>query len=157
MASNKNKTIKGNRQVSFCFSSTHIEKGSCKNPLPPMLQPHEEGKALFIKTRDTACGSVAVFTYDLKDGSTQRGRVAVMFSVPYNFGWYKNLYAVGIFDVGKACDKYLYKTMYYEEGHMFKRGPAKGNSLTQEGHYVTITASMSDAYQPILKVDICEK
>ncbi|CAI5682867.1 unnamed protein product [Oreochromis niloticus] len=147
------------KKFTLCNPLTHIEKGSCKNPLPPMLRPHEEGKALFIKTRDTACGSVAVFTYDLKNVSTKKlmGRVAVMFSVPYNFGLYKNLFAVGIFDVGKACDKHLYKTMYYEEGDMFKREQAnKNNNLTQEGHYFTISANMSDAYQPILKVYICE-
>ncbi|XP_067332503.1 DELTA-sagatoxin-Srs1a-like isoform X1 [Channa argus] len=142
-----------------CLSgfSVHAVSGSCDKPLPPTLSPTESGSALFIKTPHTACGSVGVFTYDLhnKATATYDGRVAVMFSVPYDFNLYSNWYAVGVFGVEKHCDKHLYEAMYYNAERGFVRGKAKGPSLTHRGAVVTIRATMSDSYQPVLKVQVC--
>uniref|UniRef100_A0A668S351 Uncharacterized protein n=1 Tax=Oreochromis aureus TaxID=47969 RepID=A0A668S351_OREAU len=140
--------------MSFCFSSMHIVSGSCSSPLPPTLSPYENGNALFTKKPHTACGSVTVFTYDLQHVSTLQfnGRVAVMFSVPYDFNFYSNWYAVGVFDMDKACDQHLYDEMYNKSEQKFVRGKAKGPSLTYRGAYITVRATMSDTYQPILKV-----
>ncbi|XP_040917647.1 DELTA-sagatoxin-Srs1a-like [Toxotes jaculatrix] len=135
----------------------HTVSGSCEKPLPPTLGPSESGSALFIKTPHTACGSVGVFTYDLLSESTRqyRGRVAVMFSVPYDFNLYSNWYAVGVFGLDMHCDKHLYEMMYYNAERGFVRGKAKGPSLTHKGNDVTIRATMSDSYQPVIKVQVC--
>ncbi|XP_036004576.1 DELTA-sagatoxin-Srs1a-like [Fundulus heteroclitus] len=136
----------------------HLHSGNCDIPLPPDLSPTESGTALFKKTRDTACGSVGVFTYNIVHKSTKQdhGRLAVMFSVPYNFNFYSNLYAVGKFSKNKQCDKDLYHEMYYDSNDNLVRGHAKGPSLIHKGSHVTIRASMSDSYQPVLKVDVCD-
>ncbi|XP_024658055.2 DELTA-sagatoxin-Srs1a [Maylandia zebra] len=148
-----------NKTTTFtlCNPRMHIVSGSCSSPLPPTLSPYENGNALFIKKPHTACGSVTVFTYDLQHVSTLQfnGRVAVMFSVPYDFNFYSNWYAVGVFDMDKACDQHLYDEMYNKSEQKFVRGKAKGPSLAYRGAYITVRATMSDTYQPILKVAIC--
>uniref|UniRef100_A0A3Q0T3Y0 DELTA-sagatoxin-Srs1a n=1 Tax=Amphilophus citrinellus TaxID=61819 RepID=A0A3Q0T3Y0_AMPCI len=141
---------------STMFTLMHIVSGSCSSPLPPTLSPYENGNALFIKKPHTACGAVAVFTYELQHVSTLQfsGRVAVMFSVPYDFNFYSNWYAVGVFDMDKACDQHLFDEMYNKSEQRFVRGKAKGPSLAYRGSYVSIRATMSDSYQPVLKVAI---
>ncbi|KAM4536204.1 DELTA-sagatoxin-Srs1a-like isoform 1-T2 [Fundulus diaphanus] len=149
-----------NKTSGFILRDPRVQliKGNCATPLTPDLSPNESGTALFKKTRDTACGSVGVFTYTIVNKSTNQdnSRLAVMFSVPYNFNFYSNLYAVGEFSEYKQCDKNLYHEMYYDSNDNLVRGHAKGPSLTHKGSHVTIRASMSDSYQPVLKVDICD-
>ncbi|XP_017260010.1 DELTA-thalatoxin-Avl1a-like [Kryptolebias marmoratus] len=136
----------------------HLFSGNCEAPLPPTLRPSETGTALFIKKPHTACGSVAVFTYNILQNSNNqiRGKLAVMFSVPYDFNIYANWYAVGVFDMHKLCDEDLYKEMYYGSQRGFVRGKAKGPSLTHRAGHATIRATMSDSYQPVLKVEVCD-
>uniref|UniRef100_A0A672FKF7 DELTA-sagatoxin-Srs1a n=1 Tax=Salarias fasciatus TaxID=181472 RepID=A0A672FKF7_SALFA len=136
----------------------YIYSGSCASPLPPMIPSNASGSALFIKTPHTACGSVGVITYDLlHDDSNQTiEKISIMFSNPYDFNVYSNWYAVGIFDESKQCDYDLYNEMYYEASESFVRGQADGNVLVYKGKRVTIQATMSDAYQPVMKVTVNE-
>uniref|UniRef100_A0A146TB79 DELTA-sagatoxin-Srs1a n=1 Tax=Fundulus heteroclitus TaxID=8078 RepID=A0A146TB79_FUNHE len=149
-----------NKTSSFtlCEPLVHLISGNCESPLPPTLRPTETGTALFVKTPDTACGSVAVFTYNILQESNRYifRRMAVMFSVPYDFNIYSNWYAVGVFNKDKLCDEDLYKEMYYGEEHSFVRGKASGPSLTYKAGFDTIRVSMSDSYQPVLKVDLSD-
>ncbi|XP_012711616.3 DELTA-stichotoxin-She4b [Fundulus heteroclitus] len=149
-----------NKTSSFtlCEPLVHLISGHCESPLPPTLRPTETGTALFVKTPDTACGSVAVFTYNILEESNRYifRRMAVMFSVPYDFNIYSNWYAVGVFNKDKLCDEDLYKEMYYGEEHSFVRGKASGPSLTYKAGFDTIRVSMSDSYQPVLKVDLSD-
>ncbi|XP_026202360.1 bryoporin-like [Anabas testudineus] len=141
----------------LCNPHVHTISGRCDKPLPPSLSPSESGSALFIKTPHTACGSVGVFTYDLHNESADKseGRIAVMFSVPYDFNFYSNWYAVGVFGLDKQCGKHLFEEMYNYTERGFVRGKAKGPSLTHKGGVVTVRATMSDSYQPVLKVQVC--
>ncbi|KAM6904764.1 DELTA-thalatoxin-Avl1a-like [Xenentodon cancila] len=135
----------------------HLVSGSSESPLPPTLKSSEAGSARFVKSFG-ARGSVGVFTYNLIQESTKqyRGKIAVMFSVPYDFNLYSNWYAIGMFGREKLCDKDLFDEMYKGGEKGFVRGKAKGPSLTYRGDHVTIRASMSDSYKPVLKVDICD-
>ncbi|XP_044187674.1 DELTA-actitoxin-Aas1a-like [Thunnus albacares] len=150
--------IKNDGKFSLCNPRTHIERGSCVIPLPPFIASSKCGAAQFSKTAHTACGSVGVFTYDVleKDKDQPTEKIAVMFSVPYDFNMYSNWYAVGIFEKSKECDHDLYYDMYYNTSPSFVRGEAKGPSLSHKGNCVKIMATMSDSYQPIIKVQVMD-
>ncbi|KAM9392994.1 DELTA-sagatoxin-Srs1a-like [Pholidichthys leucotaenia] len=148
-----------NKTSMFTLSNPQIHSvsGACQSPLPPTISPLENGSALFTKTAHAACGAVGVFTYDLQQEPTKQnsGRVAVMFSVPYDFNLYSNWYAIGVFGMDKHCDQQLFDEMYKKSEKGFVRGKAKGPSLTYKGGWVTVMATMSDSCQPVLKVQIC--
>ncbi|KAI3360302.1 hypothetical protein L3Q82_014604 [Scortum barcoo] len=133
-----------------------IDSGFCAEPLPPHVDPSSSGNAMFTKTAHTARGAVGVFTYDLLNKATKEftERVAVMFSVPYDFNLYSNWYALGIFDKSKECNYDLYYEMYNNTDNTFIRGKANGPSLSHKKGQVTIMASMSDSYQPVMKVEV---
>ncbi|XP_034063695.1 DELTA-sagatoxin-Srs1a-like [Gymnodraco acuticeps] len=144
----------------YTFDNPRIytDSGYCDTPLPPTVAPGASGKALFIKTPDTATGCVGVVTYDLlnKDENQAAGKIAVMFSVPYDFGLYNNWYALGVFDMSTKCDYGLYQKMYYDKQTTFSRQTADGSSLTYEGGNITIKGTMSDAYQSVIKVQVSQ-
>uniref|UniRef100_A0A3Q1FX06 Uncharacterized protein n=1 Tax=Acanthochromis polyacanthus TaxID=80966 RepID=A0A3Q1FX06_9TELE len=129
--------------------------GCYQNTLPSTIGPSEEGSALFTKTPDTACGAVGVFTFELYNQSTKTvdKKMAVMFSNPYSFDFFYNLYAVGLFDKNQLCEYSLYHKMYYNAGKEFVRHRA-GYPLTYEGDGLIISASMTDTYEPELDVII---
>ncbi|KAK2833951.1 hypothetical protein Q5P01_017840 [Channa striata] len=134
----------------------YTESGSCEKPLPAVIGVSSSGSALFVKTPHTACGSVGVFTYDLyhHPSKQNRGKMAVMFSNPYDFNLYSNWFAVGVFDMSKQCDHDLYKEMYNNKEKGFVRGQAKCGCLNHTSHAVTIRATMGDSYQPVIKVQV---
>ncbi|XP_028268220.1 DELTA-stichotoxin-Hmg2b-like [Parambassis ranga] len=148
-------TIEIKNQTSYTLSDPreHIISGHCDTPLPSTIRPSEGGSALFAKTPHTACGSVAVFTYSLQN----KKKMAVMFSVPYDYNFYHNWYAVGIFGENTRCDEHLFDRMYYREQEGFIRGSANGPSLTYMEENAVIKATMTDTYQPILSVEISIK
>ncbi|KAM4531671.1 deep-sea actinoporin Cjtox I-like [Odontesthes bonariensis] len=135
----------------------HLVSGNSEVPLPPTIGPSETGSALFMKTPNTACGSVGVLTYDLlqEPGRQFRGRMAVMFSVPYDFVLYSNWFGLGVFGRDMQCNKELFNNMYKGMESGFVRGKAKGPSLTHRSDHVTVRATMSDSYQPVLRVEVC--
>ncbi|CAI5670197.1 unnamed protein product [Oreochromis niloticus] len=135
---------------------SYIFSGYCLTPLPTSLGPSECDVALFCKTEGTACGSVGVFTYDLYDESknTADKKIAVMFSVPFDYSLYSNWYAVGGFDRQTNCDYDLYVKMYYSDERGFVRGKADVNDLTYTVNDVTVKSSMTNSNVATLKVDV---
>uniref|UniRef100_A0A673A707 Uncharacterized protein n=2 Tax=Sphaeramia orbicularis TaxID=375764 RepID=A0A673A707_9TELE len=128
--------------------------GHCKEPLTPVIGPSDGGGGVFVKTSYTACGSVGVITYDLQRQDTgQTEKIALMFSVPFNFNFYSNLYAVGIFDENTPCNYDLYKKMYYDSGP-FIRGKARDGEIRYGDSDVNVIATMSDEYTPVIKLQI---
>ena len=73
----------------------HLISGGCLKPLPFEINPVTRDNAVFAKTGNTARGSIGVFTYDLSlNGSDSTKKMAIMFSVPYDFNLYSNWHAV---------------------------------------------------------------
>lgn len=134
----------------------YTESGSCEDPLPPMVGPCSNASAMFNKTTGAATGSVGVFTYDLFncDLNDYSHIIAVMFSVPFDRMLYDNWFSVGIFDRGNNCDHDLYNLMYNGSENNFVRAKADGSSISYEGDYVIVSASMSDSVEAVLKVEI---
>ncbi|XP_039649802.1 bryoporin-like [Perca fluviatilis] len=148
-------------EFTLCNPKVHIFSGTCESPLPPTLAPSESGKAQFNKTSYSARGAVGVFTYDLQNKSEEEclEKVAIMFSVPFDYMLYSNVYAVGVFDNNKTCDGSLFEEMCYnkQSTHTLKefvRGDAKGSSLTHKGRHVTLRATMSDSATSVVKVQV---
>lgn len=115
---------------------------------------------MFAKSVGAARGSVGVFTYNLVKAKSKdiTGKMAVMFSNPYDFGSYSNWFAVGIFDKHTQCNKDLFHQMYNEsKDHRFVRGKAAdGSTLKVQKDQVTIMATMSDAFAPVIKVYVTD-
>ncbi|TDH03532.1 hypothetical protein EPR50_G00164400 [Perca flavescens] len=149
-------------EFTLCNPVLHIFSGSCESPLSPTLAPSESGTAQFIKTSYSARGAVGVFTYDIQNKSKEltHGKVAIMFSVPFDYMLYSNAYAVGVFVNDKKCDGSLFEEMCYnkQSPHTLKefvRGDAKDSqSLTHNSEHVTIRATMSDSATSVVKVQV---
>lgn len=135
-----------------------MESGQCEDPLPPMVGPCTPAITMFNKTTGAATGAVGVFTYDLfnADLNDYNHVLAVMFSVPFDRMLYSNWFAVGIFERGNNCDFSLYNMMYNGGETTFVRAKATGSSISYEGDYVIVRASMSDSAEAILKVEVSD-
>lgn len=134
------------------------ESGQCEVPLPPVLGPCSTASALFNKTTGAATGAVGVFTYDLFNAAVNDYShvVAVMYSVPYDRNLYSNWFAVGIFARGNNCDYDLYDIMYNGSENNFVRAQADGSCISYQGDFVTVSASMSDSGEAVLKVNVSD-
>ena len=131
--------------------------GHCTIPLESVINPGANESSLFAKTSYSLRGVVGVFTYDLyRNGSIATEKMAVMFSVPFDFNFYSNWFAVGVFNSNKKCDYNLYYEMYYNNGSNFKRGKAKDGAITYKWRKGVIKALMFDTYTPLLKVIVSE-
>lgn len=133
-----------------------MESGLCEDPLPPIVSPCSLATTMFNKTTGAATGAVGVFTYDLfnADLNYYNHLLAIMFSVPFDRVLYSNWFAVGIFERGSNCDYNMYDMMYNGSEINFVRAKADGSSISYEGDYVIVSASMSDSAEAILKLDI---
>uniref|UniRef100_A0A3B5AIW2 Uncharacterized protein n=1 Tax=Stegastes partitus TaxID=144197 RepID=A0A3B5AIW2_9TELE len=135
----------------YCTASFHIHH---------QKHLHSWCWSLFKKTAHRATGAVGVFTYELDADCADKDvrKVAVMFSVPFDFNFYENWFAVGVFDKLRNCDHHLYEEMYYYTQSRFVRGSANGERLTHSDDDVNISATMTDTYQPTLAVSkVCLK
>uniref|UniRef100_A0A3Q2WY50 Uncharacterized protein n=1 Tax=Haplochromis burtoni TaxID=8153 RepID=A0A3Q2WY50_HAPBU len=143
-------------RYTLCNPSLYLSSGLCQIPLPTKLECFESGNTLFSKTGGTGRGSVGVFTYDLYDPATDRAdnKIAVMFSVPFDYILYSNWYAVGVFDKKTNCDYDLYCKMYHGDERGFIRGKADGHDLIHTVDDVTIKSSMTNSSVATLKVDV---
>ena len=136
---------------------TYQLSGGCTIPLESVIKPGANESSLFAKTPCLLRGVVGVFTYDLSlYGTLTSDKMAVMFSVPFNFSVYENWFAVGVFNRKKKCDYDLYYEMYYNNESSFVRGKAKDGALTYAHGKVVIKAWMSDTYTPLLKVIVSD-
>ncbi|XP_030622880.1 bryoporin-like [Chanos chanos] len=117
----------------------------------------------FSQTAGAARGAVGVLTYDLLklESSTDELNnynsnelIAVMFSVPFDYNFYDNWLAVGIFDHNQPCDSALFDLMYNGIDLKFRRAKAKDGSVVYQGKSVNITATMSNKCVAVVKVKL---
>ncbi|XP_030626169.1 tereporin-Ca1-like [Chanos chanos] len=152
--------IKNNSNVySAVNPKVWMISGYNAHPPPPTVGSKEKGLCAFCKTGGTACGAVGVLTYDLfiKEKRRSDKMMAIMFSVPFDYTYYENWLAVGIFDRAQPCDHALYNLMYYESDSRFIRARATDPSIVYTWGSVEIRASMSNAKSAIVQVEIHDK
>ncbi|MGH0166416.1 UNVERIFIED_CONTAM: hypothetical protein FKN15_050767 [Acipenser sinensis] len=135
----------------YTFSGYNVD------PPPPTIKAKSTAVCSFSKTSDTARGSVGVLTYDVIKNNDAVECIAVMFSVPYDYNWYENWFAIGSFSVGTSCDNNLYNQMYHKEEKGFIRKQAKAGLIEFTGEAVEIKATMSPASRSIMKIEVWNK
>lgn len=114
----------------------------------------------FSKIGGGATGAVGVLTYDVaKSGDKHyKEKIAIMFSVPFDYNFFKNWAAVGIYDKDKETDEKLYKEMYNsKEKDNFNRKEADGCNIIFKGKTLDIMCTMSPLGRAIMKVEVWEK
>uniref|UniRef100_A0A672FHC0 Uncharacterized protein n=1 Tax=Salarias fasciatus TaxID=181472 RepID=A0A672FHC0_SALFA len=136
----------------------YTKSGRCAEPFPPTIPSNALESALFKKTPHAARGSAGVVTYDLLHNKSKRisEKIAIMFSNPYDLNLRSNVFAVGIFDKWKECNRSLHDEMEGTCSPYFVRSEASGGALNFEGKAVTIRATMSDGHQTVMKVEVSE-
>ncbi|XP_028672633.1 DELTA-sagatoxin-Srs1a-like [Erpetoichthys calabaricus] len=136
----------------------HCHSGYNNTPLQPTIEPRSREACSFSKKRRMACGSVGVMTYDICASPIQSGdmKLAIMFSVPYDYNWFENWFAVGFYDLSKGCDHDLYDEMYYQVKPEFKRAKATQCTLSHSTNGLDIKVAMSNACESIMQVELWE-
>ncbi|XP_047665674.1 tereporin-Ca1-like [Tachysurus fulvidraco] len=132
---------------------THTSRGYCHNPPQPTVAKKTSEACSFTKTSSTACGCAGVLAYKiLNDEKHFVGELVIMFSVPFNYDWYKNYLAVGIYENQVFCNYDLFSEMYYKEG-TFTREMATGSEVMYSGRGICVKGTMSPASNSIIKVE----
>lgn len=147
--------------LSFCPSHSRVflESGCCHNAPQPTVRPDKTEVCNFSKIKGQSSGAVGVLTYGLlmRGDKVPGSKVAIMFSVPFDYNLYKNWVAVGIYDAQRETDEALYKEMYYAEENKFTRSEASGSVSEFRGEVVDIMCTMSPMGRAIMKVEVWEK
>lgn len=136
-----------------------MDSGHCHSPPQPTVRPQKTEVCNFGKTSAKATGAVGVLTYDIMErNNVVKEKIAIMFSVPYDYNLYKNWVAVGIYDIGTKCDESLYKDMYNNKDQkQFVRTQANGCGIMYEGQDVVVMCTMSPMGRAILKLEVWDK
>ncbi|KAK6471277.1 DELTA-stichotoxin-Hcr4a-like [Huso huso] len=139
------------------FIRIYTFSGYNLNPPQPTIKKESTAVCSFSKTSYTARGSVGVLTYDVIKNNDAVECIAMMFSVPFDYNWYKNWFAIGSFSVGKTCDHALYNRMYHKGEDGFIRRQATDGIVEFTGKAVVIKATMSAAGRSIMKIEVWNK
>ncbi|KAJ8277166.1 hypothetical protein GJAV_G00072150 [Gymnothorax javanicus] len=147
---NSSSSILTNPQV-YNFS------GYCDSLLQPTVGAGVTETCAFVNTKRVFRGAVGVMTYDITadQGKKADKRLAIMFSVPFDYSIYENWFAFGLFDTDQACDDSLYKLMYYENGS-FKRGKASSSEISFTAERYTLKGKMSPSAKAQMKIELID-
>ncbi|XP_041672181.1 bryoporin-like [Cheilinus undulatus] len=153
--------MKNCSSVYCCFNpQVYTKSGFCFSPPMPTLSPQKQEVFSFTKDDNTASGSVGVMTYELFNTQTRKsdGKMAIMFSVPFDYNFYENWLGVGIFGVSQTCDEKLFDEMYNgKDFTYFQRYKADGSGLVYRGEVLDVRACMSDDGKAIVKLELYDK
>lgn len=134
-----------------------MKSGFAFSPPQPTVRSTNTEVCSFTKDDNTASGAVGVLTYQLFDTRSKHCNevMAVMFSVPFDYNFYKNWLAVGVFEHTQDCDEKLYNHMYNSNDFAnFVRQEANGSGLKYKGKVVDVRACMSDEGRAIIKLEV---
>ncbi|XP_034083450.1 DELTA-stichotoxin-Hmg2b-like [Gymnodraco acuticeps] len=163
LTTNRNCTIElTNVSSSYCLvpPQVRISSGFTFSPPQPTVRTQKTELCSFVKDDHTATGAVGVLTYELFDMSNRHCNevIAIMFSVPFDYNFYKNWLGVGIFEHTRECNEKLFKHMYNEKDFTnFLRHEAEGSGVTYKGRMVDVRACMSDEGKAIIKLELYDK
>lgn len=145
----------------FLFSArVHMESGFSFSPPQPTVRTTKTEVCSFIKDDNTATGAVGVLTYEMFHMREQSCSelIAIMFSVPFDYTFYKNWLGVGIFDKARGCDDKLFDHMYNSKDFTsFVRQEASGSGVLYQGKEVDVRACMSNEGKAIIKLELYDK
>lgn len=131
----------------------HTNKGYCYHPPQPTIEKNTKEVCSFSKYARTTRGTFGVMMYQiLTDNKDCVGELAIMFSVPFNYNWFKNWFALGVFDGNISCDENLIRRMYYETG-TFTRDTGTGSTITYTGGEVLLKGTMSGGGHSVIKIE----
>ncbi|XP_061096831.1 DELTA-sagatoxin-Srs1a-like [Conger conger] len=122
---------------------------------PPHLTLGKAAKGICtFGSGEGAIGAVGVLTYDINEGLREKAvkRLAIMFSVPFDYNLYQNWFALGFFEPDTSCDEALYNLMYYQEGP-FKREKSSGSEIRFESERYSVKGAMSPMGKAEMKVE----
>nr|XP_055047535.1 uncharacterized protein LOC129433098 [Misgurnus anguillicaudatus] len=130
--------------------------GYCCDPPQPTIRSNKTGVCAFTKTQYSARGAVGVLTYDLyhTENEACSERIALLFSVPFDYILYYNMFAVGVLEISRECDKALYHCMYEGKQTGFIRENAMVSGITYKGETVELKATMSNLAKAIINLEI---
>lgn len=80
--------------------------------------------------------------------------MAIMWSVPFDYNFYVNMHAMGVYD-NKPCNKELFNMLYYSENmERFGRFHADNTRKTYTDDDIIITCKMTDCCEPTLIIEV---
>ncbi|KAF7656967.1 hypothetical protein LDENG_00033570 [Lucifuga dentata] len=163
LTTNRNCTVEiSNVSSSFCLINpkVYMVSGFNHHPPSPTVRTSQTEVCSFTKDGNTATGAVGLLTYDLFHMQSRMctERMAIMFSVPFDHNLYKNILAIGVFELSRACDKHLYDQMYKgKDLNNFTHSETNGSGLEYKATYVDLRATMSTIGKAIVKVELYDK
>ncbi|XP_054625417.1 DELTA-sagatoxin-Srs1a-like [Dunckerocampus dactyliophorus] len=158
--SRRNVTIEiTNLTSQYCLMNpkVYLDSGNCHSPPQPTVRPLKTEVCNFTKSAAATSGTVGVLTYEIFEAhkSSPLEKLAIMFSVPFNYNLYKNWLGVGLYPTGRDTDEKLYKEMYYDKDQKsFVREEAKGCCVDFHDSKMDIKVTMSPMGRAIMKVEV---
>ncbi|KAL6483266.1 hypothetical protein MHYP_G00081380 [Metynnis hypsauchen] len=128
--------------------------GYSHSPPQPTVKKGTRESCSFTKNPEKTYGCVGVLTYDVcvDNKSDAVKRLAIMFSVPYNYNQYENWFALGFIDASRSCDESLFNTMYYDSGPFVRDNCSSSEQKYSEKDF-TLKGTMSPRAKAILKME----
>ncbi|KAL7859540.1 hypothetical protein SRHO_G00146870 [Serrasalmus rhombeus] len=128
--------------------------GYTHSPPQPTVRKETRESCAFTKRPHTACGSAGVLTYDICVDNKSKAvkRLAIMFSVPYDYNQYENRFALGLFEASQSCDESLFNMMYNGNGPFIRDKCSSSEQKYSEQNF-TLKGTMSPRAQAILKME----
>ncbi|XP_026062849.1 bryoporin [Carassius auratus] len=160
---NRNCTVEiTNVSSNYCLINpkVYMSSGFSYHPPQPTIRTAKTEVCSFTKDDNTATGAVGILTYDLFHMQNRMctERMAILFSVPFDYHLYKNVMGIGLFESSRGCDKALYKHMYEgKDFSQFTRADVGGSGITHRGKKIDLRATMSTVGKAIIKLEVYDK
>lgn len=111
----------------------YLEHGEIKRA-DLTIYEKEVGFVASRKTEYSTFGTWGVVTYEIENTDK---KLAIMWSVPYNYGFYENWFKLSIINLNNQTDKNLLDDMYYNQGMTkgkVKKAATGSETWQQEGY-----------------------